>query len=51
MMGGVFDEDGACLDMSAKLQLETVGRQVVEFARMRQRVAIAVSSEGGPVPQ
>jgi FMN reductase len=32
----VFDEAGACLELSAKMQLETVGRQVVEFARMRK---------------
>jgi FMN reductase len=31
----LFDPDGACLDLSAKFQLETVGRQVVEFCRMR----------------
>lgn len=31
----LFDADGECLDMSAKLQLETIGRQVVEFAHMR----------------
>jgi hypothetical protein len=28
----LFDEDGSCLDLSAKMQLETVRRQVVEFA-------------------
>lgn len=32
----VFDDTGACIDLSAKMQLETVGRQVVEFARMRK---------------
>lgn len=31
----VFDEDGSCADELAKFQLELVGRQVVEFARMR----------------
>jgi FMN reductase len=31
----LFDETGTCLDLSSKLQLETMGRQVVEFARMR----------------
>jgi FMN reductase len=35
----LFDEHGDCLDLSSKLQLETVGRQVVEFARMRSIVA------------
>jgi FMN reductase len=32
----LFDTSGDCLDMSSKFQLETVGRQVVEFARMRR---------------
>ena len=32
----VFDGSGACIDLSAKMQIETVGRQVVEFARMRK---------------
>ncbi len=32
----LFDDSGACLDLSAKFQLETVGRQVVQFARMHQ---------------
>lgn len=31
----LFDEAGECLDLSSKFQLETVGRQVVEFSRMR----------------
>jgi FMN reductase len=35
----IFDEQGACLDLSSKLQLETVGRQVVQFARMRSTIA------------
>jgi FMN reductase len=30
----LFDEDGACTDLSARFQLETIGRQVVEFAQM-----------------
>lgn len=33
---GLFDEAGACTEISARLQLETIGRQVVEFARMRR---------------
>lgn len=33
--GRLFDETGACLDLSAKMQLETVGRQVLEFATQR----------------
>lgn len=31
----MFDAEGNCLDLSAKFQLETVGRQVVQFARMK----------------
>lgn len=34
--GGVFDGAGAITDDSARFQLEMVGQQVVEFARMRQ---------------
>jgi FMN reductase len=34
----VFDEAGTCIELSTKMQLETVGRQVVEFARMRKHV-------------
>lgn len=33
--GKLFDEQGNCLDLSAKMQLETVGRQVVDFAAAR----------------
>ncbi len=32
----LFDEAGECVDLSTKFQLDTVGRQVVEFARMRR---------------
>lgn len=35
----LFDEAGECLDPSANFQLETVGRQVVEFAKMRRAMA------------
>ncbi len=35
----LFDEAGGCLDLSSKFQLETVGRQVVQFAAMRQGYA------------
>ncbi|TVT24151.1 NAD(P)H-dependent oxidoreductase [Amycolatopsis acidiphila] len=31
--GPVFDTDGQCVDGAARMQLETVARQVVEFAR------------------
>jgi FMN reductase len=38
-----FDKEGNCVDLNAKFQLETVGRQVVEFARMQmaQRAVVA----------
>ena len=32
----IFDETGACIDDSARFQLETVAHQVVEFARLRK---------------
>jgi FMN reductase len=32
----LFDDTGECLDLSSKFQLESVGRQVVQFAAMRQ---------------
>jgi FMN reductase len=31
----LFDETGICLDLSARMQLQTVGQQVVEFAKLR----------------
>ncbi len=31
----IFGADGTCIDETARFQLETVGRQVVEFAQMR----------------
>jgi FMN reductase len=34
--GGIF-KDGNCTDAAASMQLELVGRQVVEFARMRMQ--------------
>ena len=43
----VFDENGQCVDLSSKLQLEGVGRQVVQFARMRSTVAHLDSHPGG----
>lgn len=36
----LFDETGACIDASAKAQLDAVGRQVVEFALQRRGLAI-----------
>ncbi len=40
----IFDDAGQCLDLSARFQLQEVGRQVVEFARlkMNSRTAPAV---------
>lgn len=35
---GLFDAEGNCVDLAAKYQLETVGRQVIEFVRMQGRV-------------
>jgi FMN reductase len=32
----VFDAEGACIDAAARKQLETVGRQVVEFVQARR---------------
>ena len=31
----LFDDDGQCVDLSSRFQLETVGQQVVEFCHMR----------------
>jgi len=39
----LFDEQGSCLDLSAKFQLESVGRQVVQFARMRNASHVPAS--------
>jgi FMN reductase len=33
--GKVFDQDGNCVDEGSRFQLELVGHQVVEFARMK----------------
>jgi FMN reductase len=38
--GGLFDDRGECADPAARFQLELVGRQVVEFARMRAALAV-----------
>jgi FMN reductase len=39
--GKLFDEAGNCLDLTAKMQLETVGRQVAQFAKMQMQRAAA----------
>ena len=36
-----FDAAGNCLDESARFQLELIGRQVAEFARMRESTLVA----------
>ncbi len=33
--GKLFDEEGNCLDLTAKMQLDVVGRQVAQFAKMK----------------
>jgi FMN reductase len=39
--GKLFDEHGNCLDLTAKMQLEVVGRQVAQFAKAQmQRRAV-----------
>lgn len=45
----IFDVEGNCTDVSATFQLETMGRQVVEFARMR-RAAGRPGSNGEAAP-
>jgi FMN reductase len=44
----LFDEAGDCVDLSSKFQLETVGRQVVEFCRMRSGFARGSKEGTGP---
>jgi FMN reductase len=39
--GKVFDEDGGCLDLAVKLQLEVVGRQVTQFAKVQMQNPVA----------
>jgi FMN reductase len=46
MAGRVFDEHGVIVDSSARFQLELVGQQVVEFARMRAAGAAARAGAG-----
>ncbi len=46
--GTVFGPDGACLDEGAKFQLETVARQVVEFAVLR-KAGLLPDTGGGTV--
>lgn len=44
----LFDANGECLDLSSKFQLEVVGHQVAEFARMR-REHVAGGSPARPL--
>lgn len=41
----IFDDAGDCTDLSVKFQLETVGRQVVQFAKARKTNGV---SDDGP---
>ncbi|HEY3209788.1 MAG TPA: NAD(P)H-dependent oxidoreductase [Actinomycetota bacterium] len=43
----VFDQAGECVDPVARFQLELVGQQVVEFARMRAAGAAARAGASG----
>lgn len=43
---GLFDAQGECLDLGAKMQLQTIGQQVVEFARMRHLSQSALRAAG-----
>ncbi|HEX9311211.1 MAG TPA: FMN reductase, partial [Actinomycetota bacterium] len=45
--GVVFDEAGECVDPIARFQLELVGQQVVDFARMRATRAAAKAGASG----
>jgi FMN reductase len=45
--GPVFDEQGKCVDPVARFQLELVGQQVVDFARMRAAGAAAKAGASG----
>jgi FMN reductase len=47
MAGRVFDESGDIVDPNARFQLELVGRQVVEFARMRAALAVTRAGAEG----
>jgi FMN reductase len=40
----LFDESGSCLDLTAKMQLETVGRQVTQFASLQMRQSLTVDA-------
>ena len=35
--GDLFDAEGNCLDLSAKFQLEAVGKQVIDFVKLQMR--------------
>jgi FMN reductase len=44
----LFDETGECLDLSSKFQLEEVGRQVCDFARMKINRRLHASGQALP---
>jgi FMN reductase len=37
---GVFDASGECVDIGSRMQLQTVGEQVVQFAAMRKAAGV-----------
>lgn len=45
--GKVFDTDGSCCEDSARFQLETVAKQVVEFAQLRKAGLAAAFGAAG----
>jgi FMN reductase len=42
--GKLFDDSGGCLDLTAQMQLETVGRQVTQFAKLQKRPSLPVDA-------
>jgi len=42
--GKLFDDSGGCLDLTAQMQLETVGRQVTQFAKLQKRPSLSVDA-------
>lgn len=47
--GKIFDDAGECIDAGAKFQLETVARQVVEFATLRKLGLVSDLAVAGTV--
>jgi FMN reductase len=42
--GGIFDAEGFCIDEAVRFQLETVARQVVDFATLRKVSVIGLAA-------